>query len=238
MTRGENLRPENKVIILKHSRTWTADRCSGLLESKGYQVDWCYPMEGEPLPEPEGYRAAVIFGSRDSVNDPEPWIKAELDWVERCLKTNCAYLGICFGGQILAKVLGAEVARHGENLTEVGFIDIAPNQQSEDCASMPSKLFQWHKEGFDLPADSILLCSSERFPNQAFRYKNNFYGLQFHPEVTQSVIGSWFSTNDDYESEGLDLDSRARHLEDARRNDPLINDWFDKFLDGWLDIQA
>lgn len=234
MTTGDNLNPENRVIILKHSRTWAGDRCSGLLEAKGYQVDWCYPMEGEPLPDPEDYRAAIIFGSRDSVNDPEPWIKAELDWAERCLKINCAYLGICFGGQVLAKVLGAEVAKHEDNLTEVGFTEIAPNQQAEDCASMPSKLFQWHKEGFDLPADSTLLCSSERYPNQAFRYKNNYYGLQFHPEVTQSVIGSWLSTNDDYESEGLDPASRQRHLDYANQHHDVITDWFSGFLDRWL----
>ena len=99
---------------------------------------------------------------------------------------------------------------------------------------MPSKLFQWHKEGFDLPADSTLLCSSERFPNQAFRYKNSFYGLQFHPEVTQSVIGSWFSTNDDYESEGLDPSSRQQHLNYANQHHDAITDWFSGFLDRWL----
>ncbi len=223
-----------KILIFKHSRTWTGDRCSGLLETKGYQIDWCYPMEGESLPDPDDYRAAIIFGSRDSVNDHEPWIKAELDWTERCLKTNCAYLGICFGGQILAKVLGAEVAKHEDDLTEVGFIDIALNQKDEGFASMPSKLFQWHKEGFELPADSTLLCSSERFPNQAFRYKKSFYGLQFHPEVTQSVIGSWFSTNDDYKSEGLDPASRQRHLDYANQHHDAITDWFSGFLDRWL----
>lgn len=223
-----------KILILKHSRTWSGDRCSSLLESKGYQVDWCYPMEGQPLPDPEGYRAAVIFGSRDSVNDPEPWIKAELDWVERCLKTDCAFLGLCFGGQVLAKVLGAEVARHTDDLTEVGFVDLTPNQQAEDFAVIPPRMFQWHKEGFDLPADSTLLCSSERFPNQAFRYKSQFYGLQFHPEVNRSVIESWFGTNEDYESEGLDPASRQKHLNYAALNDAAITDWFSGFLDQWL----
>ena len=200
----------------------------------GYQIDWHYPHEGNPLPEPECYRAAVIFGCRNSVNDPEPWINHELNWVESCLKTNCSFLGICFGGQLLAKVLGAEVAKHADNLNEVGFTEIYPNGQLEDEFTMPPKLFQWHKEGFELPADTTLLCSSERFPNQAFRHNRKSYGLQFHPEVNQSVIGQWFRQNEDFESEGLDMASRARQLEYASLHDDSITEWFSGFLKRWL----
>jgi GMP synthase (glutamine-hydrolysing) len=224
----------DKVLIFKHSRSWSDDRCSQLLEAKGYEVDWCYPMEGNPLPEPEAYRAAVIFGSRNSVNDPEPWIRNELRWLENCLKTDCAYLGLCFGGQLLAKVLGAEVGKHKDSLTEIGFTEILPIVNSEDCIAPPRKLFQWHREGFELPQDSTLLCSSERFPNQAFRYNGQSYGLQFHPEVTHGVIQQWFSENQDYSEKGLDQASRARQLDYAKANDDAITDWFSGFIDNWL----
>lgn len=223
-----------KVLIFKHSRAWSNDRCSTLLEAKGYQIDWCYPMEGEPLPDPRQYSAAVMFGSRDSVNDPEPWIKNELNWLEDCLKANCPFLGICFGGQLLAKVLGARVAKHAESLTEIGFTDILPRKQTEASFASPLKLFQWHREGFDLPSDTKLLCSSERYPNQAFRYQDAAYGLQFHPEVNHDIIKKWFSGNDDYESEGLDPASRNRQLEYARLNDDTITEWFSGFIDNWL----
>jgi GMP synthase (glutamine-hydrolysing) len=223
-----------KVLICKHSRSWSDDRCSQLLADKGYQIDWCYPLDGEPLPEPEAYRAAVIFGCRNSVNDPEPWIKNELRWLEDCLKTDCAYLGLCFGGQLLAKVLGARVATHQDSLTEIGFTEIYPNAEKKDCLSPPKKLFQWHREGFDLPADATRLCSSERFPNQAFRYGSQSYGLQFHPEVNHAVIQQWFSENENYSEEGLDPASRARQLDYARQNDDAITDWFSGFIDNWL----
>jgi len=186
------------------------------------------------MPDPERYRAAIIFGCRNSVNDPEAWIKSELRWLEACLKTDCSYLGICFGGQLLAKVLGAEVGKHETNLTEVGFTDIFPNGQTEDSFSSPLKLFQWHNEGFALPSETKLLCSSERFPNQAFRYNGANYGLQFHPEVNHGVISQWFCDNQDFESENLDPASRKRHLEYAKQNDDAITEWFSGFIDNWL----
>ncbi len=225
-----------KIAILKHARNWSGDRCSQILESMGYQIDWLYPHEGNPLPKPTDYRAAVILGSRNSVNDPELWIKHELDWVERCLNTDCCFLGICFGGQLLAKVLGAEVSRHADNLTEVGFTEIYPSSKLEDKFAIPPKLFQWHKEGFELPADTTLLCSSERFQNQAFRHSYKSYGIQFHPEVNHSVISQWFKLNQDLDSEGLDPVSRARHLEYAKVHDDSITDWFSGFLKHWLSV--
>ncbi len=231
---GRLSKSENRIVIFKHSSSWSGDRCSDLLIKKGYQIEWCYPLEGNPLPEPERYRGAVFFGCRNSVNDPESWITSELRWVEHCLKTDCAYLGICFGGQILAKVLGAKVGKHRDNLSEVGFTEIFPNESVEDNFNFPQKLFQWHNEGFELPANSTLLCSSERFSNQAIQYNSNAYGLQFHPEVNHSVISQWFNINEDFESDGLDPDSRAVNLAYAKQHDDSITDWFDGFIVNWL----
>lgn len=233
MTEYTGTTVNKKIIIVKHSRTWSGDHCSELLSEQGYDIDWCYPHEGLPLPDPENYRGAIILGCRNSVNDDEEWIYRELDWVASCLKKNCAFLGICFGGQLLAKVLGAKVSRHEEDLTEVGFIDLNPTAIADEY-NLPQKIFQWHKEGFDLPVDTTLLCSSERYPNQAFRYNSSTYGFQFHPEVNHSVIGQWFSTNEDYQAEGLDPDSRSRHLAYACKHDGSIKAWFGEFLTHWL----
>ena len=237
MNDDRDFRAKDNIVIVKHSRTWSGDRCSQLLSELGYEIDWCYPQEGMPLPDTENFRAAIILGCRNSVNDDEEWIHRELAWVESCLKNNCAFMGICFGGQLLAKVLGASVTRHEADLTEVGFIDLYPAECAGCEFDIPRKLFQWHKEGFELPADTTLLCRSERYPNQAFRYNDNAYGLQFHPEVNHSVITQWFSTNEDYEAEGLDPDSRARHLDYARKHDDSITEWFEGFLRDWLNSQ-
>ena len=52
-------------------------------------------------------------------------------------------------------------------------------------------VFQWHSDGFDLPAGAIRLASSAHYSTQAFRVGKTIYGLQFHLEVTRRMIERW-----------------------------------------------
>ena len=52
-------------------------------------------------------------------------------------------------------------------------------------------VYHWHNEGFDVPNSAELLARGSDFPNQAFRYGNNIYGIQFHPEVTPNIFKRW-----------------------------------------------
>ena len=228
--------PKKSVLLIKHSQNWSGDRCSAWFAKNGYDIRWCYPADGEDLPDPHHYTAAVVYGGRNSVNDPEAWIAKELDWLSRCLKSNCRYLGICFGGQLLAKLLGGTVAPHTDQITEVGFTRIEPTAHA-DSFFLPEamQLFQWHKEGFTLPQSTVALATGEVFPNQAFKYDDKHFGLQFHPEVNHTVARRWFELNDDYDKPGLDQASRDRQLEYALKHDAHIDTWFWNFLQHWLE---
>ena len=57
--------------------------------------------------------------------------------------------------------------------------------------------YQWHKEGFDVPAEATLLAQSAIFHNEVSRYGENAYGLQFHPEVLEPVVQLWFTDSPD-----------------------------------------
>jgi GMP synthase-like glutamine amidotransferase len=50
---------------------------------------------------------------------------------------------------------------------------------------------QWHSDTFALPAGATLLATSPACRNQAFRYGDRAYGLQFHPEVTADMVAEW-----------------------------------------------
>jgi GMP synthase (glutamine-hydrolysing) len=50
------------------------------------------------------------------------------------------------------------------------------------------KVFQWHGDTFDIPAGAVHLAASRLCVNQAFRYGENVYGLQFHLEVDEPMI--------------------------------------------------
>jgi GMP synthase-like glutamine amidotransferase len=51
------------------------------------------------------------------------------------------------------------------------------------------KVFQWHGDTYDLPADARILANSELYP-QAFRI-GTAVGLQFHLEVDAPMIRRW-----------------------------------------------
>ncbi|MEM7292369.1 MAG: glutamine amidotransferase [Pseudomonadota bacterium] len=225
---------QKTVLLIKHSNTWSGDRCSAWFENNGYRLQWCYPCDGDVLPEPKLFDTAVIFGGRNSANDHEDWIVTELKWLESCLKSRCRFFGICLGAQMLAKVLGARVWAHPQGLKEIGFTEINPTDGAGSFLTQPMKLFQWHGDGFDLPAGADLLATSERFPHQAYRYGVNALSVQFHPEVNLNVASQWFSMNDDYESEFLDRESRVGHLDYAKRHDDQITAWFDNMMSEWL----
>ncbi|MEM7208708.1 MAG: hypothetical protein AAF434_12855 [Pseudomonadota bacterium] len=225
--------PQKSVLLIKHSNTWSGDRCSAWFESHGFNLHWCYPCEGQALPNPNEFDVAVIYGGRNSVNDNEDWINEEARWLEGCLESRCKYLGICFGAQQLAKILGAQVWKHSHALKEIGFTPVQATGDDTQLLPLPEKLFQWHGDGFDVPSGAQLLASSERFPNQAFRFEKH-YAVQFHPEVNHCVISQWFKSNTDYESEFLDPDSRAATLAYAQQHDDTISGWFDSFMQRWL----
>lgn len=103
-------------------------------------------------------------------------------------------LGICLGGQLLAAVMGGQVA--SDRWGEVGSIPVLLTAEGKDdllFQGLPDEFtaFQWHNDSFDIPAGGVLLARSAGCPHQAFRTGSRAWGLQFHPEVTERIIRDW-----------------------------------------------
>jgi len=134
---------------------------------------------------------------------------------------------------MLARVLGAQVYKHPQDLTEVGFFEVTPQPGQTDFMAEPLTVMQWHKEGFDLPDGATLLATSERFTNQAFSYGDLNYGVQFHPEVNPDVLNVWHERNKTRESGVLTEEERIVQRRDALEHDERITRWLDGFLQSW-----
>ncbi len=66
----------------------------------------------------------VVLGSElTAYDDTVPWLAAELGFIERMLAASVPVLGICFGAQALARVLGARLYRLGA--PEIGWARVA-----------------------------------------------------------------------------------------------------------------
>lgn len=93
-------------------------------------------------------------------------------------------LGVCFGAQMMAAALGANV--YAGPVKEVGF---HPVLLSEEVADSPLRHLQdvpvlhWHGDTFPLPDGVELLASTHAYKHQAFRRGPNILALQFHAEM-------------------------------------------------------
>ena len=185
------------VLVVVHQKHSTPGRVGELLEGRGYRLDRRCACLGDDLPDRvEEYAAVVVFGGPMSANDCQrlDGIKIEIEHAKRVLDADVPYLGICLGGQILARALGSSVAPHPDQHVEIGYTEIKPTSAatSDGLFDHSTHFFQWHREGFDLPPGAELLATgTNSFPNQAYRYGDKAYGLQFHPEITLDMIHRW-----------------------------------------------
>ena len=116
----------------------------------------------------DAHAGAVIFGGPMSANDPDDYVKTETDWISVPLAEGRPFLGICLGAQMLARNLGADVAEHPDELVEIGYYGLQPTQAGRAIMDWPEMVYQWHREGCDLPSGAVRLARSNSFENQAF----------------------------------------------------------------------
>ena len=183
----------NRVLLIVHQKKSVSGHIGALLQNLGYNLDKRCPCLGDPLPQNlENYAAVVVFGGPMSANDcGMEGIKRELDFIPDVLRLKIPFLGLCLGGQLLARVLGAKVSPHELGHIESGFTKIYPTKIGEDWFSESDIFYQWHREGFNVPDGAQLLAKGDKFPNQAFVYGSNAIATQFHPEITRDMIDRW-----------------------------------------------
>ena len=183
----------NTILLIVHQKKSVAGHIGTLLSNLGYNLDKRCPCIGDPLPQNiENYAAVVVFGGPMSANDcAMEGIKKELDFIPDVLKLKMPFLGLCLGGQLLARVLGAKVSPHELGHIESGFTKIYPTKIGEDWFAESDIFYQWHREGFNVPDGAQLLAKGDKFPNQAFVYGSNAIATQFHPEITRDMIDRW-----------------------------------------------
>jgi GMP synthase (glutamine-hydrolysing) len=103
-------------------------------------------------------------------------------------------LGICLGGQLLARAWGARI--HLGAAPEFGLVPLTPTSQAGTdpllaAVSAPIPAMQWHEDTFDLPegATPLLTCLACR--NQAFRVAGVVWAFQCHLEVDRPAMVEW-----------------------------------------------
>jgi GMP synthase (glutamine-hydrolysing) len=222
------------ILIVLHQEHSTPGRVGYALQQLGYRLDVRRPRFGDLLPETmRDHAAAVIFGGPMSANDTDDFIRREIDWIAIPLRDDKPFLGICLGAQMCARALGAKVFPHPEGHAEIGYYPIRPTPAGLSVVDpWPKQVYQWHREGFDLPDCAELLAEGDMFEVQAFRYRRS-YALQFHPDVTHAMMHRW-TTVGHVRLQMPGAKPRAEHFADRAVYDYSARTWLGGFLSQWI----
>jgi len=198
-----------KVLVVEHERAAPLGLIGDWLARRGDEVD-LLPIDVESREvDVRDYGLIVSLGSEFAAYDDSlAWLAPEIRLFRDALDADVSILGICFGSQLLARVIGGTVYR-GE-ASEIGWLPVR-SRDSELVSEGP--WFQWHFDSFSLPPHATLLAESDVGP-QAFAWGRSL-GVQFHPEVTPAIMDDWVRVYR-HELEAEDVDPDAL-LEETRR---------------------
>jgi GMP synthase (glutamine-hydrolysing) len=140
---------------------------------------------------PEGYDfdGFVVTGSRSSAYDDDEWIAAAKAWCREAIDRGLPGLGVCFGHQLLADVLGGTVEPMGEY--ELGYRTVERVADDPVLEGLGDEflVFTTHSDTVtELPADAALLLEND-YGVHGFRH-GRVVGVQAHPEYDQATAES------------------------------------------------
>ncbi len=222
------------VLIILHRLESEPGSVGQYLRANGIPLDIRRPRFGDALPRTmAGHAGAIVFGGPMSANDPDAYIKKEIDWIGVPLSEGKPVLGICLGAQMLAKHLGGKVRAHHAERFEAGYEPIVTRDEALTLGPWPSHVYHWHGEGFSLAHGAVSLAEGAVFQNQAFQYGRCAFGVQFHPEITLAMIHRWIVRAAERLSQP-GAQHPADHVKAHALHGAKLRAWTNQFLEKWL----
>ena len=187
------------------------------------------PAVSVAFPDPEQFDALVPMGAPWSVYDHATigaWVLEELTFLRRAHESGVPILGICFGGQGVAAALGGSVVRAEQS--EIGWYSV----DTDDADLVDAgPWFEWHHDRWVAPPGARVLARTPA-AEQAFVVGRTL-AVQFHPELTPSMLDGWLANGGRQyiEAHGLDVEElRARTAREAPAAEERARALVDAFL--------
>lgn len=214
-----------RVLILQHEEPTPPGLITEWLDEHGAQVETFRIDIDEREIDPSEYDLIVSLGAECAAfDDSLPFVPREARLMRRAVDADVPVLGLCFGGQMLARVLGGEVTR--STGSEIGWLPV----RSEASDRLPEgPWFQWHFDVFTVPTGATLIADSDLGP-QAF-VAGRSLGLQFHPEVTTEIMDDWVRVyRHELDADGVDpdelLEETRKRAPESRRMSLQLLEWY------------
>lgn len=183
-----------------------------------------------PLINLDEYSGIYVGGGGYCVSDKDKdadqlRFEAELNkLLDKIIEKDFPFLGICYGSGVMARRLGGEVCKEPGYAEDVEAVTITLTEEGEKDSLLQGlpkafRAFVGHKEScVTLPSETVWLAKSERCPYHMYRYKQNIYGTQFHPELDYENLKLRIYV---YKNAGYFPPSEAGELVDKAKNEKV-----------------
>lgn len=187
-----------KVLVVQHVPLEGPGLLARTLRERGWELDIrVMGNQNSKLPVAlVGYQALLILGGPMGAYEEEqyPYLFEVEALIREGVEKSLPVLGICLGGQLIARAFGATVRPNV--VKEIGWYPVFLTERGKEtpCFShLPETfpVFQWHGDTFSLPREAVLLAEGKVCRNQAFLYREWALALQFHPEITPGMVRTW-----------------------------------------------
>jgi GMP synthase (glutamine-hydrolysing) len=198
-----------------------------------------YKMNSEDsFPPVDEFTHFIIGPTPISANDAEKhaFLNKELGYLREIIDSGKPCLGVCCGGQILARLLGGMVLKSPSK--EIGSYTLSLTQggvKDQLFHGFPDKfpVFHWHSEMFTIPHGGKLLATGEPCNIQAFN-KDNVWGVIFHLEITLEDAERWANA---YPNEPADIGkTREQALAECRENEEQMKHLAELLMENFLSL--
>ena len=227
-----------RVLFIQHDHVSPVGAIGDRFAAHGFDVEELLvvpedrfhdPAVNVAFPDPAEYDALVPMGAPWSVYDHATigaWVLEELTFLRRAHESGVPILGICFGGQAVAAALGGSVVRAEQS--EIGWYSV----DTDDADLVDAgPWFEWHHDRWVAPPGARVLARTPA-AEQAFVVGRTL-AVQFHPELTPTMLDGWLANGGRQYIEAQDLDVeelRARTAREAPAAEERSRALVDAFL--------
>ena len=191
-----------KALFIQHDHVSPTGPVSERLRHHGFEIEERLVVSqdnfGKPnvdfeFPDFNDYDVIIPMGAPWGAWDDAcigNWLLPEIEWIGQAVASGKPVLGICFGGQLIARAMGGSVAPGAKG--EIGWTYIWSG--NPDLVSN-GPWFQFHYDHWQVPPTAVEIARNP-VSSQAFTI-NNSLAVQFHPELTASALKGWLDWGGD-----------------------------------------
>lgn len=191
-----------KVLFIQHDHVSPTGPVGERFRERGFETEEILVVPedkfGEPnvtfsFPDLRDYDVIVPLGAPWGAWDDAcigNWLTPEIEWIRAAVSSGKPVLGICFGGQLIARAMGGSVAPAPK--CEIGWTSIW-SERAELVSNGP--WFQFHFDRWQLPPGAVEIARNP-VASQAFLI-NNSLAVQFHPELNAAGLKGWLDWGGD-----------------------------------------